>query len=153
MSDIQIITYDPRHRAAFKSLNVEWIEKYFRVEEKDLEQLDNPEECLEEGGEIFFALLNGRPVGTCALYKMEEGVYELAKMGVDPNVRGQGLGDRLMEAAENWARARGAREIMLQSNTSLEPAIHLYRKHGYQQRPIAATEYARCNIEMAKTLI
>ncbi|HEX6994945.1 MAG TPA: GNAT family N-acetyltransferase [Gammaproteobacteria bacterium] len=40
---------------------------------------------------------------------------------VDPDVRRRGLGARLVEAAESWARARGLEEIA--SDTTLDNAV------------------------------
>lgn len=147
------VTYQAQYKAAFRELNLEWIQKYFHVEKKDLEQVDNPEECLASGGQIFFILLDGEVAGTCALYKMNEKRYELAKMAVAPRYQGLGLGDDLMEVAEKWARGQGANEIILLSNTKLTPAITLYKKHGYETVHLGAhPEYERCNIEMRKKI-
>ena len=152
MNPISVTEYDARYKSAFKSLNTEWIGKFFKVEGKDLEQLDHPEACVAEGGQIFFAIRNGEALGTCALYNLGEGRFELAKMGVTATAQGLGLGDLLMRAAETWACTQGAREIMLQSNTVLSPAISLYRKHGYVEVPMRETDYQRANIEMVKKL-
>ena len=45
MSDaaIQIVDYDPRWRADFARLNVEWLERWFVVEDVDREVLGDPE--------------------------------------------------------------------------------------------------------------
>jgi len=153
-SAAEVVTYQEKFRADYKSLNIEWIQKYFSVEEKDVAQLDAPEECLADGGQIFFTVVGERALGTCAMYKIGPQRFELAKMAVSPEARGLGLGDLLMKAAENWARTQNATEIMLQSNTVLVPAITLYRKHGYEEVEIATpSEYARCNIEMIKRLL
>lgn len=154
MQDLmKVITYRGEYREAFRMLNLHWIEKYFKVEEKDLEQVNNPEVCLQEGGQIFFILFKQKAVGTCALYKITDKKFELAKMAVDPEFQGCGLGDLLMLAAEKWAHQQGATEIMLLSNTLLGPAINLYKKHGYRtfhsgQHP----DYDRCNIGMIKSI-
>jgi GNAT superfamily N-acetyltransferase len=146
-------TYRPKFRIAFRALNLAWIEKYFRVEPKDLEQVNDPEQCRKEDGEIFFTVIEGEAVGTCALYKMSDGIYELAKMAVDPKHQGKGLGDLLMKGAEAWAREKGAKEIHILSNTVLEPAITLYKKHGYEVVHLGShPDYERCNIEMKKIL-
>ena len=148
-----VATYQPEFKEAFRHLNLEWIEKYFRVEPKDLEQVDNPEVCVTEGGQIFYIVVDGRAVGTCALYKVGPRKFELAKMAVDPEFQGHKFGDRLMEVAENWARAQGADEIILLSNTVLTPAINLYRKHGYEVVHLGDhPDYERCNIEMRKRI-
>lgn len=148
---MKVITYDPKFKQAFRDLNLEWIERYFKIEQKDLDQVDHPEECLAGGGEIFFVIDGREAVGTCAMYKIGEGRYELAKMGVRPDRRGKGIGDLLMIAAEEWAKAQGAVEIMMLSNTILEPAISLYHKHGYKTVHLGPhPDYERCNIELKK---
>lgn len=148
----ELITYRPEFQETFRRLNLAWIEKYFRVEQKDLDQVDHPEELRSEG-EIFFTLVNGRAVGTCAVYLLEEGIYEIAKMAVEPGYQGHGLGDLLMRGAEEWIRSRGGREIHILSNTVLEPAINLYKKHGFEVHLLGPhPDYERCNIELRKTL-
>ena len=147
------VTYQSKHKEAFRLLNLEWIKKYFWVEQKDLDQVNNPEECLNSGGQIFFVLVNDEAVGTCALYKAGPLKYELAKMAVHPDFQGKGFGDLLIETAEAWARLQNAKEILMLSNTVLSPAINLYKKHGYivsheGQHP----DYERCNIELKKSL-
>ncbi len=149
----KVISYEERFRSAFRALNLQWIEHYFQVEKKDLEQLDHPEECLAGGGEIFFIIVNEKAIGTCAMYKTSATQFELAKMAVDPNFQGQGFGDLLMEHTEAWARARGAKEILILSNTLLGPAIRLYRKHGFEITHLGPhPDYQRCNIELRKDL-
>ena len=74
-------------------------------------------------------------------------------MAVSTGSRGKGYGDVLMTAAIDWAKAKGANEIILLSNTVLEPAITLYRKHGFKvvhRGPHPG--YKRCNIEMCLKL-
>lgn len=149
----ELLHYRPEFQPAFRALNLEWIERYFKVEKKDLEQVDHPERCLEGGGEIFFVVAEGKPLGTCAMYRVGEKQYELAKMAVDPAARGLGYGDLLMERAEEWAREKGATEILILSNTVLEPAIRLYKKHGFETVHLGPhPDYERCNIEMRKSL-
>jgi GNAT superfamily N-acetyltransferase len=75
-------------------------------------------------------------------------------MAVNPNCRGLGYGDLLMEKSEAWAREQGANEILILSNTVLTPSIELYKKHGYQTTHLGPhPDYERCNIEMKKSLL
>src|SRR3712207_3651028 len=107
MNDVKVIAYESRYKDAYVNLNIEWISTHFWIEEMDLAQLKNPEKTiLEGGGEIFFVLENGRPVGTCAMVPHGPSCYELAKMAVEPGHRGKGYGDLLMAAAINWAKEK-----------------------------------------------
>lgn len=149
-----LVTYDPRFRHDFVALNRQWIERHFKVERNDLEQLERLEDTiLNVGGEIFFVVEGGRAVGTCAMVPHGENSYEIAKMAVADEAKGRGHGDRLMEACIAWGVAKGASEITILSNTVLEPAIRLYRKHGFETVHLGVhPDYERCNIVLKLTL-
>ena len=135
-------------------LNLEWIRTYFRVETKDEEQLRNPARIINEGGQILIAVGNGVAVGVCALIKMNHDTFELAKMAVSPKSRGRGIGDVLMVEAIASARELGATKLYLISNTSLSPAIQLYKKHGFIVTRLGQhPDYERGDIEMEKSLV
>ena len=138
----------------FEKLNLEWIERHFRVEGRDREVLGSPRrEIVDRGGQVFFLLEGDQVLGTCAMIPHGECVYELSKMAVQPASRGRGLGDRLLDAAIAWARGHGARRVFLESNTVLVPAIELYRKHGFRTTRLGpGEEYERSNIEMTLDL-
>jgi GNAT superfamily N-acetyltransferase len=135
------------------ALNRQWIQTYFKIEAMDIAQLENPYENVLNHGEIFFLLENEKAVGVCAMIEHGVGCYELAKMAVAPETRGKGYGDRLMEIAVAWARQKGANKVILLSNTILEPAITLYKKHGFKTTHLGPhPDYERCNIEMELVL-
>jgi ribosomal protein S18 acetylase RimI-like enzyme len=60
-------------------------------------------------------------------------VYYLA---VAPGVRRQGLGRRLMEAAEDWLRARGAPKIQLMVRDENEEALAFYDSLGLRHQSV-----------------
>lgn len=150
MSQVEIIKFDPRYAQTFIDLNKQWIQTYFVIEPMDVAQLEDYQtHILAPGGEILFVLENENPVGTCAMVPHGPGCFELAKMAVDPSTRGKGFGDLLMKAAIDWARKQRAEKIILLSNTILEPAITLYKKHGFVTTHLGPhPDYQRSNIEM-----
>lgn len=150
-SNIQIVEYTPAYRDAFKDLNVQWISRYFKMEQADYNALDDPEGyILSKGGHILMVLYNGEAVGTCALIKMNDPKYdfELAKMAVSPTVQGKGIGYLLGRAVIEKAKQEGAKTLYLESNTILEPAINLYYKLGFIKVEGIESPYERCNIQM-----
>lgn len=148
-----IVDYAPRYAAAFRDLNYAWINKYFEVEATDIEQLDNAgETILRPGGAILIALVCGVPLGACALERLATGRYELSKMAVDPSVQGQGIGYLLGVAVIRRARQLGGETLELETNSSLAPAINLYRKLGFEQIPVGDTPYSRCDVRMKMVL-
>jgi len=52
---------------------------------------------------------------------------------VDEAVRGEGIGERLLESAETWVRARGASLLRVQSNVVRERAHAFYERHGFEK--------------------
>jgi GNAT superfamily N-acetyltransferase len=145
----RVIDFAPRHRDAFRALNMEWITTHFELEDIDRKTLDDPENAiLRHGGCILMAEAAGETLGCCALIHVPPDAFELAKMAVAPAARGRGVGALLGRAAVERARQLGASRIELLSNTVLQPALQLYRKLGFVEVPLGPTEYARANIRM-----
>lgn len=152
---VQIVPFKAKYGSIFKGLNEEWIRKYFKMEEMDHKSLNHPKEyILDNGGHIVVALYEGEAVGVCALIKMDHPRYdyELAKMGVSPKVQGKGIGWLLGTTIKEKAKSLGAKNLYLESNTVLEPAISLYRKLGFEKVAGEPTPYERCNIQMVLEL-
>ena len=150
---LRIVPYQAGHGAAFRDLNLAWIEKYFVVEERDARDLGDPATfILSPGGHILMAELDGVAVGTVALMRETEGVFELAKMTVADSTRGLGVGRALGEAAIAHARAIGATKLELLTNSALVPAIALYHSLGFVDVPLGATDYARADVHMVLEL-
>ncbi|HET6253500.1 MAG TPA: GNAT family N-acetyltransferase [Puia sp.] len=146
---VAIVRFEDRYQSAFRQLNEEWITKYFRMEESDHKALDHPiEYIIDKGGYIFMALYKDEPVGACALIRMEDGGFELAKMAVSPLAQGLGIGYLLGKACIEQARAAGAPRVYLESNTMLKPAINLYYKLGFRKTAGPPSPYERSNIQM-----
>ena len=146
---VEVVDFRPEHAAAFRRTNLDWITRYWEVEDADRLYLDHPqEEILDPGGAILMALCDGEVVGAAALISKGSGSYELAKMAVDEPARGKRIGWRLGRAVLVRARELGAKRVYLESNTILEPAINLYRKLGFTTIRGGASPYDRCNIQM-----
>lgn len=148
---VEIVPFAPELRQHFRRLNIDWLQRYFHVEEIDERVLSNPEaEILADGGAIWFARTGDNVVGTCALMQVEPGVFELTKMAVDPAAQGLGIGRKLIERAIAAFRELGARELFLETNTKLAPAIRLYESVGFEHQPTVrpGTHYSRANVYM-----
>ena len=141
---------------AFRALNEEWITRYFVLEKKDRETLENPESAiLHKGGHIFMVHAENDPVGCVALIPMGDGVYELSKMAISPSLRGLGIGRRLIEYAITQARLIGAKSLFLGSSKQLNGAVHLYESVGFRHVPpekIPPMPYTRADVFMKMEL-
>ena len=147
---MRIIDFEPRHAEAWRTLNEAWISRWFAVEAKDREVLDDPQGAiLARGGRIFMAEAeDGEPIGCVALLALPDGGYEVAKMTVAEGLRGGGLGRRLMQACVDAGRAAGAPRLYLETNSGLAPALALYRSFGFRELDKAGSDYRRCDVWM-----
>ena len=150
---MKIIDYLPKYNFYFEKFNKAWLEEHFTVEPIDEWVLGNPKEAiLDLGGKIYFAEYKGKIIGTVALKWIEPSVLELTKMAVDKEFRGSGAGKLLCETAIEKANELGAEKLILYSQTSLAPAIAIYRKYGFQEVPLEKGKYARADIKMELAL-
>jgi putative acetyltransferase len=75
----------------------------------------------------------GAVVGSTGLYPMEEKTCELRKMYLHPEMRGLGLGKKLLEFSLDEARNRGFRRVVLETASVLQEAVQLYRDYGFRE--------------------
>lgn len=152
-SNLHIIEFREELAVHFKNLNIAWLQKYFYVEPIDEVMLSDPQKyIMAKGGHISFAQLNNEIAGTFALIKVQEGVYELAKMAVAEKFQGQKIGNKLMVSAIGKVKSLAAKKLILYSNTMLGPAIHLYEKYGFVEVPLENSHYKRSDIKMELAL-
>ncbi len=147
---VDIIAYDAQYAKDFATLNYEWLEKYFYIEDYDRKVLDHPEQyIMEPGGQILFARVGNAIVGTVALIKRGPGEYELSKMAVTETYKGLRIGQKLMYACIDYAGQHGVQRLFLDSNRKLTPALSLYKKVGFKEIPHPGdTPYERSDIRM-----
>jgi len=135
IDEVNIVPYKRKYKSDFAKLNYEWLEKYFNTEKGEAEDnrlLNNPErEIIKKGGEIFFALLNENVVGTCAVLKIDDSIYEIAKMGVTEKAQGKQIGKKLALTAIGYAVEKGASKLRLYTSSKLTAAQNLYRVLGF----------------------
>lgn len=151
---MEIIHFEPQYANDFRDLNVAWLEKYFWVEPHDEEVLGKPGKyIIEPGGTIFLVRENDEIIGTVALMKIEDGIFELTKMAVTPGSQGKKIGQKLMAHTLEYAQKKGWDKLIIYSNRKLENAIYIYKKFGFKEIPIEENNpYARGDIKMELVL-
>ena len=143
----------PEHLDRFIALNEQWIEKYFQIEPSDRALADDPASVWEKGGAIYTGTIDKKVVGCCALFNKGEGLFELARMAVDPAFQGRGIGRQLAGHALSELKTMKARRVELMSNCVLKPAIALYRSLGFEVLQEGKhSVYSRCNVVMSMDL-
>jgi DNA-binding MarR family transcriptional regulator/GNAT superfamily N-acetyltransferase len=100
-------------------------------------------EFTPPAGMILVARLQGRPVGCGALRFHLRSKPDLKRMWVSKEVRGLGVGRRMLAGLEREAKRSGARAVRLETNRTLKEAISLYQSTGYREvKPFNDEPYA-----------
>ena len=135
-SAVQITACDPRDPEARRAVGAYVTELAQRFDEgfdPALSISAADEEISPPAGLLLIATLHSDPVG-CGALKFHPGApAEIKRMWVAPEVRGLGLGRRLLAELEARAAARGVRSLRLETNRVLAEAISLYRSAGYRE--------------------
>jgi len=155
---IEIVNWHHKYKEDFKTLNLQWINRYFdgAVTVTDQQALNYPEQYyLARGGYLFFAKQNDNVVGTLALRSTDKHSFEISKMAVSGEHQGKGIGRQLLLTALNKARQLDAQTVYLESNSQLTRAINLYQHCGFVHKahPKGSSEYQRADVYMELQLM
>jgi len=103
------------------------------------------EEIAELGKtrQYVLALNDGSIIGYAGIMVVAAGVpADLLTIAVLPDFRGQGIAQAMLAELENWAKSKGAKEVILEVDTKNESAIRLYNFAHYEQISTRANYYA-----------
>ncbi len=88
---------------------------------------------------------NGRVVGWIHVYSCPQIIAgpgaEIGGLVVDKAYRSQGIGARLVRAAEDWARARGCEGLTVRTNVVRQRALAFYRRLGFREVKVQQVFY------------
>lgn len=107
--------------------------------------------------EYFVAERNGILLGGAGIYPTDalpEGTCELVKMYLSPSARGMGLGRSMIARCIEAAKAKGFKQIYLETMPELKKAVTVYEKFGfsYLTGPMGNSGHNGCDIWMLRTL-
>lgn len=133
-SPISIVDLKPSLKKHFYELAGNWLLNMLngKLEKEDEFSLHNPETAyLKDGGFVFFALYNNKPVGCVALKRLSDDSFEFCKLYVNTDVRNIGLATKLIERCITRCRENSAKYLYLQTTNQLKEAHKLYYKLGF----------------------
>ncbi|MBT9582082.1 GNAT family N-acetyltransferase [bacterium] len=82
---------------------------------------------------------NQKFLGMCGVQEKGRSTAEIWGVFLHPSCRGQGISQSMLRQAIDWARSRGIRELVLEVNPDLTPAVRLYNSLGFQ--PVGETRH------------
>lgn len=135
-------TADAAQLAALISLAYR-VEDFFKIGDRT-----DPEDVRKRMQKAAFLILedDDRTMAGCVYVDVRERTGYFGMLSIDPSRQGQGLGTRLIAAAEDHCRAAGCNGMELEVvnlRTELPP---FYRRFGYVEagtRPFSDTEQAK----------
>lgn len=99
------------------------------------EELSNPAiKYAAPQGELLVALDDDEKViGMVAYHKHSNDRCEMKRLYVSLECRGMKIGERLVDEIMRHAKKAGFKEMVLDTIVPLQPAIHLYKKMGFEE--------------------
>lgn len=92
--------------------------------------IDSEKDEFEHSSFHFMAKHNNKIIGVCRIQKNSELIAQVRFMAVDANYHGKGIGKKLIEAAEEFAKHQlKSKFIILQAR---ENAVPFYKACGYK---------------------
>ncbi|WP_320775027.1 GNAT family N-acetyltransferase [Streptomyces sp. CRN 30] len=125
-------------RAYYTEISDRWylLHEGRRTEEEELEReigRVSGRELAPPGGLLLVGRFDGEAAGTVGVRLLDAATAELTRVYVDERLRGRGGAPLLVAAAEDAARALGARRIVLDTRGDLVEARALYARLGYDE--------------------
>ncbi|MFJ9866070.1 GNAT family N-acetyltransferase [Streptomyces sp. NPDC101165] len=90
-------------------------------------------ELAPPAGQLLIARYDGEPAGSAGVRLLDADTAELTRVFVYEGMRGRGGAALLVAAAEEAARALGARQLILDTRSDLVEARTLYARLGYAE--------------------
>lgn len=97
----------------------------------DQELAGLPGDYAPPRGGLWLARVNGAAVGCVALRPAGDGRGEMKRLYVQPQIRGQGVGQQLLDAVLTAAAAAGYTRICLDTLPAMHEAQRMYRRLGF----------------------
>jgi len=126
MVNSKLLLHLEENQLAYSIIPVEPYEKVLSIDAEDYTTfIDNPQKV------IFFADVDGKPVGQIKIVQWWNKFAYIEELTVDTDFRGKGIGRALMNRAVEWARHQNFPGITLETQDNNIPACKLYEKCGF----------------------
>ncbi|WKZ46799.1 MAG: GNAT family N-acetyltransferase [Anaerolineales bacterium] len=121
-----LVLHVEANRITYSIVPVAPYEKILNIDAEDYPTfIDNPQKA------IFFADVDGKPVGQIKILPWWNKFAYIEELAVNPDFRGKGIGKALMDRAIAWAKGQNFPGIMLETQDNNVPACKLYEKCGF----------------------
>src|SRR5690242_10771742 len=132
---VKVRSFRPEDLPACRTLYVEGLLGGKLAENDTASDIDDIESAYmkTEGNHFWVAEdPSGDVVGMIGVQHYEEGVGEIRRLRVKPDLRRRGIGSALVEQALKFCQERGYLKITLDTYVEREPAIKLFEKFRFK---------------------
>ena len=153
---MKIVPYDKKYKNTFIEMNKQWISQMFVIEKEDLAVLNNIEQAIQAGGQIFFSVDdNDEVLACCMIAPLANGEWEIEKFCAKGMYTGTGAGSACLKACMDYARQKHVEKVVIVTNKKCIQAIHLYKKFGFVQVPVDKEKFPfdRADIAFEQVLV
>lgn len=134
---MKVVPYDKRYKNEFIEMNNRWISEMFVLEKEDITILNNIEQTIEQGGQIFFAIDDNDVVlACCMIAPLSNGEWEIEKFCAKGIYTGTGAGSACFKACIEYAKEKKVKKIVIVSNRKCTHAINIYLRNGFVEVPV-----------------
>lgn len=152
---IKVIAYEDKYLEDVRDLLVELEEYLISIDKDGLDRMHpnyrekmalvDLEEVLNNHGKCFLAIINKKVVGLIMGIIPEYGKYDyldykcpkcgvVTELVVSKNIRGKGIGKKLMQVMEEYFKSIGCEYISIEVFAYNKNAIRFYESEGYHTR-------------------
>jgi ribosomal protein S18 acetylase RimI-like enzyme len=121
-----LVLHVESNKITYSIIPVEPYEKILSIDAEDYTTfIANPQKA------IFFADVDGKPVGQIKIIPWWNKFAYIEELAVDTAFRGKGVGSALLMCAIEWAKDQKYPGVTLETQTNNVPACKLYEKCGF----------------------
>lgn len=116
----------------FVSLTEE-LDAEFSVKNGEKQNQYNEFNRLEGIKDIVLAYAGNKAVGCGSIKRYSDSEYEVKRVYVKKEFRGNGISKQIMKALETKAKKKGLKALILETNRTFIEAVGLYKGLGYKE--------------------
>ena len=121
---------NPNFRKLIEELDNEFLVRY-----PFPQQVFTPFNLLDQNTRVVMAYYQIIPDGCGAFRVIDEQTIEIKRMYTLPSHRNEGIGKRILNQLETWAKVEGFSVSKLETGINQPEAIAAYEKSGYKRIP------------------
>lgn len=129
---------------------LDWVDLDLSFQHIDQELASLSLKFARPAGNFFLANLHGKDVGCVGCWRLNQHDCEMKRLYVSPAARGNKLGEQLIQAVIDHARAQGYKRVLLDTISKMSHAHSLYKRMGFIEaeaycfNPMPDVRYMQC---------